>query len=812
VSALIGLSAWIMRNRAVHEEHVRATAEAEAVAASHMRATAQYRAEEEALIRATAVQEAQIQKEIAEEEREIAVSRQLAAEAWRESEQLDLALLLSLEASHIRDTREARSSLLKGLIQFSHLETIWHTSAEGVIKFLSTSPRSKTSVVQNGGQLMVWDGEQRTLRELKGVSMDESVEDIAVHADGSVSLIALDGLLYRWTADNPNPDTVPWGNPEGLEGLGFARLSPDGTMIAAVQGDTVTIWDAGDGSLLGEPMTKTGTMITELCFSPDGTALAVGYHNPEEMTGEAVIWDLTSREIEGPPFPLWSSEQVVLKLAFSPDGSVLYTGTDDVEDEEDDTTGNGRFWDVQSREHLTWSAFPLGDTEVVFSENGQRAAIQQGTTIRLWERKGSGYYLIDEFDAPSPDGGVALTPEGERLFTGSADGKVYVWAFKETETIIQQPLQDAHNCLYFAFNPDGGTLFADCWLQGPRIWDVDSGECLDHHEQVIEYPEDTHDEEPSAAAYSPDGSRIASGYVGGDVVLWNPDSLEPARDPLQGCGGEIHELAFSPDGRWLAAVSHEFSGSVLVFWRAEDGEHMLTLGEEDRFGQGEWLRFNSLAFSPIEDRLVVAGRYVLEDSTAVHGLWFIDGIRSYLAGESESFTVEKVLDDLPIAHLAFHPDGTVLAAASGGDEKVHFFDADTMEEIGFLYHGHEYSIESLALSPQGRLMASGGGDSTIADIGETIQLWDLNTKQPIGPRLPGEGLNMVYDLAFSPDGSKLASYSGNSDLVIWDVSLESWRRYACQMANRNLTDQEWTMYLGDRPYRQTCGSDPGLAP
>jgi WD40 repeat protein len=508
---------------------------------------------------------------------------------------------------------------------------------------------------------------------------------------------------------------------------------------------------------------------------------------------------------------------VILNLTFSPDGSVLFIGADEADDiAEEDSIGSARFWGVESQEELGRYFFPIANAKVVFSEGGTRAAIRRGATVKLWERTEGRYAQVDEFAVPSLNTGIIFAPKGKNVFTGGTDGKVYVWAFQSQEAVIQQPMDNSHHCFRFTFNPNGETLFAACWLYGVKIWDVDSGECIQHHEQVIEYPEDSHDEEPSAVAYSPDGLRMASGYAGGGVVLWNADPLTPVGDPLQGNGGVIQDLAFSPDGSWLAAGSLGYKGSPLVVWRTEDGEKKLALGEEgDLFGQGEWITFDSLAFSSHEDRLVVVGSYLIEGSKT-RGLWFIEGIQSYLAEQSESFTVEKVHEDMAIEHLTVHPDGTVLGAVFGEDDKIHFYDVETMEEISNLYHGNEYFFDNLALDPKGLFMAS-GGPPTISDIrsdtGDVIQLWDLISKKPIKPRLPSDDDNIVYDMAFSPDGTKLATYSsGNSDLVLWDVTLETWRTYACRMANRDLTEEEWSTYLGDRPYRQTCGPSPGSTP
>jgi WD40 repeat protein len=60
----------------------------------------------------------------------------------------------------------------------------------------------------------------------------------------------------------------------------------------------------------------------------------------------------------------------------------------------------------------------------------------------------------------------------------------------------------------------------------------------------------------------------------------------------------------------------------------------------------------------------------------------------------------------------------------------------------------------------------------------------------------------VWSLAFSPDGKTLAV--GDSSSVVWcDVDLESSKRLAHQVANRNLTRAEWKLYFPDTPYRPT---------
>jgi hypothetical protein len=107
-------------------------------------------------------------------------------------------------------------------------------------------------------------------------------------------------------------------------------------------------------------------------------------------------------------------------------------------------------------------------------------------------------------------------------------------------------------------------------------------------------------------------------------------------------------------------------------------------------------------------------------------------------------------------------------------------------------------VSALAFSPDGRVIASG-------DYGHTVRFWDAATGQSV--RAPIEQRGVVFSVAFSPDGKTLAV--GDSFGVTWiDVDLESWRRLAGRVANRNLTRDEWRLYFPDTPYRPTFNELP----
>ncbi|MBC7318837.1 PD40 domain-containing protein [Candidatus Bipolaricaulota bacterium] len=114
--------------------------------------------------------------------------------------------------------------------------------------------------------------------------------------------------------------------------------------------------------------------------------------------------------------------------------------------------------------------------------------------------------------------------------------------------------------------------------------------------------------------------------------------------------------------------------------------------------------------------------------------------------------------------VTYSPDGKWLAV--GTSIRVELREADTLE-LAALLTGHTEPVLSVAFSPDGSLLASGSWDGT-------IKLWNVATGEELRTLTGHTGY--VYSVAFSPDGKILASGSDDGTVLLWDVEAVLGRR------------------------------------
>ena len=218
--------------------------------------------------------------------------------------------------------------------------------------------------------------------------------------------------------------------------------------------------------------------------------------------------------------------------------------------------------------------------------------------------------------------------------------------------------------------------------------------------------------------------------------------------------GGVRRLAFSPDGRALAAVGSGTDNRVAL-WDVERGEPAGELRAPDD------ARLWRIALSPDGRTLAAGGCEKTEDEACTQGaihLWDLarkERLGQALVGHTDWVT-----------GLAFSADSRLLASGSD-DSTVRLWDVADPARARSGAPAHqprgEVVIRSLAFSPAGRTLASG-------DRNGTIILWDASGRQPREvARLTDHG-GAILSLAFSPDGRTLVSGSHDRTIRLWDVA------------------------------------------
>lgn len=126
--------------------------------------------------------------------------------------------------------------------------------------------------------------------------------------------------------------------------------------------------------------------------------------------------------------------------------------------------------------------------------------------------------------------------------------------------------------------------------------------------------------------------------------------------------------------------------------------------------------------------------------------------------EIGTITIETNLPRLNINAIAFSPDGQTIATAADND-LIELRDIETLE-ITKIYESEDYNYsQSLAYSPDGSILAAG-------ELAR-VRLWDTENDVEVSKWETEDG--MMFDLAYSPDGTKLVAANGVGDVWVWDA-------------------------------------------
>jgi eukaryotic-like serine/threonine-protein kinase len=236
----------------------------------------------------------------------------------------------------------------------------------------------------------------------------------------------------------------------------------------------------------------------------------------------------------------------------------------------------------------------------------------------------------------------------------------------------------------------------------------------------------------TSAAYSPDGSRIATASGDKTARIWDARSGAQLV-VLTGHEDIVNSAGYSPDGMRVLTASNDKTARI---WDAHTGAQLAVLrGHDDSV--------ESARYSPDGAQIVTAS----DDRTVC--IWdALTGARvAVLSGHGGI-----------VYSAAYSPDGTRIVSASD-DRSVRIWDARTHAQLASL-KGHGDIVYSAAYSPDGTRIVS-------ASFDKTARIWDARSgaQQSV---LSGHG-GIVYSAAYSPDGSRIVSASGDKTARIWDA-------------------------------------------
>jgi WD40 repeat protein len=545
-------------------------------------------------------------------------------------------------------------------------------------------------------------------------------------------------------------------------------FSPDGKRLASGSTDgDLRLWDVARGEQISRFTSHRGE-ITSVVFSADGRLLASCCAEPSLR-----VWNVeTGKQV-------WrfngDQESGINSLSFSPDGKMLAIG------------GRLRVLDARSGEHIGYFiGHKYGVNDVAFSPDGKTLySSSADATIRFWNVESRKELrcltnVLDRERAANPNLShcMVLAPDGKSLASGDADGTIRI-IDTATGELIRLWKGINHSPYSASFSPDGTRLAVAAAGSTVGIWNAATGRHLNPSAEIKDVI--------WQVQFSPNGKLLAYVPSDGTVRLWDTRARQEVRR-VEFESSHLYSTAFSRDGSALATTSR----SGVVLWDPETGKVRRRFQDPNGF-------HSLVGFSPVADLLAyqagpdlvlwdllqdrelrrlksVTGATLSPDGHTLAGFPPNRNFRDGRIAMWDMVTAER-LHTLQKGRgsstpCAFSPDGWTLATAGGGqyqagdlnpvDRAVILWECSSGKERLRL-DGHPGQVESIAFSPNGRLLAS-----TTWENVDVIRLWDTANGTLLA-KLDGHR-GRVNSVAFAPDGKTLASAGADTTVLLWDVS------------------------------------------
>ncbi|MFE7094657.1 nSTAND1 domain-containing NTPase [Streptomyces erythrochromogenes] len=689
-------------------------------------------------------------------QRNVAIARKAAADAAEVRQHNPaLAAQLNLAAHRLAATRDVRDQLMSTFATPYTSRLTGHTSDVVSISVAPDSTLLATASWDRTARL--WDIEDaRHPVQLAAVHQPERLVSVAFDATGRVLATAGEHSVRLWDVTDrraPAELTALPGRPPAAPSWVAYGPAGSGVLATGHTDGTTRLWNAGDPRRPRLLATLPGhtAAITSVAFSPDRHTMAT--------TGDTTtrLWD-----VGDPANPLLldvlrGHTDTVTSSAFSPDGRTLATGGWD---------RTARIWHLAAGRRTPPPEILRGHPAIVwsvaFSPDGTTLVTVGGST-HFWDVTTP----ADPRRTSTVQGGfyqAAFTPDGRVLANSDRLLDLRDLSLATHDDVVTS----------LAFAPGGRLLASASWDGTARLWQVTGGRALwplsalQGHTRFVR-----------CVTFSPDGRTLVTASEDGTARVWNVTDPRKPRlvSVIAPDGGEVGGTAFAPGGRLLAVWAQATAG----LWDLTDPADPRPLG---RIGE-DGVHVTAASFRP-------DGRTLVTSTGESGPLRFWDITRPRTPRELPS-----PLRSVPLTGAVFSPDNRRLAAFHRTDKTIWLID------VHDIHHPAKTTelpasgswIYTSAFDAEGRRLAAGAAD------GKAL-LWDLNG--PATPTVLTGHTNPVPAVAFSPDGTTLATGGNDFTLRLRDTRLKEVVTRICDNAHPRITRAQWTQHFPALDFTPPC--------